>query len=260
MTTGNFSGQSAQSLKEYNDAQQRIADQKKKDAVEEAKLMASINLENEKLRIQLKDISDYEKQKLITIAEYNSQISLAEKEYQKKGLREQLALQLRKLALEQERQITEELQKQAKAADDAFANATGISYAAYSVANPGGVDKDLPGYRPSLTKSMVENDNKTIEDQAKAWEEWNKQIKEQADAWQKSVDAGKDLSMKYAPEFDKLQMEYENEQQLIVDATFRTGEERNRVMKALNDQYLRDQAGNACQVCNGCYFCRTILI
>lgn len=59
---------------------------------------------------------------------------------------------------------------------------------------------------------------------------------------EKKTESGKALSLQFAPEGDKLVIEYEKNRQLIVDATFKTGEERNRVMKALNDQYVRDQA------------------
>ncbi|MBL0320197.1 MAG: hypothetical protein IPP74_13055 [Alphaproteobacteria bacterium] len=190
------------------------------------------------MKIQLRDISEYEKQRLITIVEYNYKIDEAKTKEEKAGLASQKKLQLQLLLLkhkqeelEKQEKIKEEIEKtiqaEQKFADETFTNATGISYAAYSVANPGGVDSEFDQTK-SRTKTMRDADDKRIQ--------------EQADAWQKSVDAGKDLSMKYAPEFDKLQMEYEKQRQAIVDATFRTGEERNRVMKALNDQYLRDQA------------------
>lgn len=231
--------QSRVSLAAYNEAKQ-LADleAKRKKDEEIAKLMGSINLENEKLKIQLRDISEYEKQRLITIAEYNFKIDEAKTKEEKAGLASQKKLQLQLLLLkhkqeelEKQEKIREEIEKtiqaEQKFADETFTNATGISYAAYSVANPGGVDSEFDQTK-SRTKTMRDADDKRIQ--------------EQADAWQKSVDAGKDLSMKYAPEFDKLQMEYEKQRQAIVEATFRTGEERNRVMKALNDQYLRDQA------------------
>lgn len=53
---------------------------------------------------------------------------------------------------------------------------------------------------------------------------------------------GESLASQFLPEGDKLALEYEKNRLLIVDATFRTGEERNRVMRELNDQYVRDQA------------------
>lgn len=226
------------SLAAYNEDLLRKAQEKAKLEKEIANSTKEINLENEKLRIQLKDITDYEKQRQTIIAEYKYKINEAKTEEAKAALKTQERLQLdvllnnkKKEELETQKKITEELEKQIQAeqryADDAFANATGISYAAYKIANPSGVDSEFDQTK-SRTKTMRDADDKRIQ--------------EQADAWQKSVDAGKDLSMKYAPEFDKLQMEYEKQRQAVVDATFRTGEERNRVMKALNDQYLRDQA------------------
>lgn len=49
-----------------------------------------------------------------------------------------------------------------KYADESFASATGVSYGSYSVAHPSGVDPDR-GRGPSLTKSMISEDEKKKE-------------------------------------------------------------------------------------------------
>ena len=64
--------------KDITDLEKEIADSTK-----------DINLENEKLRIQLKDITDYEKQRLTIIAEYKYKINEAKTEEAEAALKTQ---------------------------------------------------------------------------------------------------------------------------------------------------------------------------
>lgn len=65
--------------------------------------------------------------------------------------------------------------REQKDADDSFRSATGVSYGAYSVAHPGSVEPDAPGRGSSLTKSMVEKDEKLRQKLADVNEKFTKQ-------------------------------------------------------------------------------------
>ena len=62
------------------------------------------------------------------------------------------------------------------------------------------------------------------------------------DARTNKLAKAKELSLQYAPESEKLKAEYDKQKKIIIEATEEAGIERNRLMKALDDQYLRDRA------------------
>ena len=209
--------QSGSSFAAYNQSLVKAAETKKDQPLDKAAIAAQkeaerarkqeleqlrqINLENERLKINLSSNTEFEKQRLLIMLEYKSKIEQASNDKQRDALVEQRGLQLTilhtKTLAELEKERADLAKDRARIAKEALENLARIQ--------------------------KEQDDNRNAQNKAK-------------------IDSGNALSFQYAPEWDKLQMEYEKQRQAIVDATFRTGEERNRVMKALNDQYLRDQA------------------
>lgn len=180
---------------------QKAAEKAAREKERELANLKQIALENEKLRISLSANTEFEKERLILVAEYSDKIRNAATEREKAALREQMDLQLSILHVKNRTELEKE---QAKVIEE----------------------------RAEIAKKAL----KDLADIQKKQDE-DRQASNKA-----KIQSGNDLTFKFAPEGEKLAIEYEKNRQLIVDATFKTGEERNRVMKALNDQYVRDQA------------------
>ena len=88
----------AESFADYKATQQNKPTAPKEESKEESKELKAIELENAKLIAQLSSMNEYEKQRLVIIAEYGVKVEQAETDKEKAGLTEQKRLQLAVLA------------------------------------------------------------------------------------------------------------------------------------------------------------------
>jgi len=169
--------------------------------------LRQIALENERLRITLSANTEFDKERLILVADYANKIGVAKTTAEKVALTEQRDLQLSILHVKNRTELERE---QANVVED----------------------------RAAIAK-------KALEELAAIQK---KQDEDRKAANQAKIDSGNSLSFQFAPEGEKLKIEYERNQTIANEALYKSVEDRNRVIKALNDQYVRDQAEMYTQV------------